>query len=972
MANKKGKRTRSVKRKRDANIGSSQRNKSVQNKALKNKALKNKSLQNKSGSPVEILFGEAVSNHQAGNIEAAIRLYQRVVSLNDKHGPAYNGLGLILAQANQVDTACELINEAIRLEPGVAVYHFNLGVIQQEANLLDTAIGSYRRAIALKTNYREAYENLGVAYQDVGNISSAKAAYREALRYNDKSLIALQNMGTLFVAESEAVKAEEIFERAINFYPGALEVRSKLVKIKLAKGDFEKAWKDFGWVYYSDLYADDARLRSVPAPKWDGSSLAGKTVLLYSDQGVGDEVMFASCLRDVIEAAENCIVECDRRLLPLFSRSFPQAELLVREQRDYYWHRQHGPIDYRFPIEELPHYFRPTRESYSAVDSYLSVDPDRKEYWRAFLSSLPGKMSIGVSWLGGTNPRASSARTIFLKDWGAVFSEPNINFINLQYGDQSDEIADFHSSGLGKLISIESLDPLAELDDFHALIAALDLVITIDNSTAHFAGAVGTPVWIMLPLHVDWRWQLSGEDCLWYDLAKLFRATRPGDEGKRQNIKMVATELHIYLSGVGDKKLPGDSLDHRFDDSQVTGQKTGTGNLKCIPSGKNDVVRTRSQDRGTYALLLNDTSNWYHWGCSCTTIAIHDHLRTAWPSVVHIPIYKTKSLDYLPTSEDAFDSDEGFSRFCESYPELVETIKHASAVYINGEGSLHDLTSQSLGLLYLAYVAKVRWHLSVHIINHSCYPSTSSATDESLARAIYRKVYSRLDTIAVREPVSAGLLASTMSLDVKRTFDCLPLFIEKHYSVLGTSSRSGDCGGELSDDTETTQIVIAGSVAWTKDVITAVKKAIKKLAGQGCSLSILMGASAKPAADDLRFIDQLSDVIGSDASLVNAQSELEWLRTIDQASLLISGRFHHTIAAAFLDTPFIVMNSNTPKIEGLLQMLEIDSFLSVDSEQLDMEIIRRAEKILENPEMVRVSEARKSELRSLALTNFEA
>lgn len=917
-------------------------------------------------SQVDAIFNQAVASHKAGDVAGAISFYQQALSLNNAHAPAFNGLGLIMHGADDTATASELIREAIRLDGTQASYHFNLGVVLQSTGDLPAAIASYQQAVALNKTYVQALENMGVACQDLGDVAAAQAAYESALRINSRSAISLQNLGTLYYGLGAASRAAKIFETALKYHPAALEVRSKSAYLQLAKGDFAAGWQAYPWVYYTDIYAERNNMRVVPFPKWEGSALTGKRILLVADQGIGDEVMFASCLTEILDEAGSCIVECDPRLAPLYRRSFPSAELLLRQPRDdFYWQRALGNIDYFLPIVELPRFYRQKAEDFAPADAYLVVDSAKRRAWRQILDQLPEDVHVGVSWAGGVEPRAIAARTFPLMDWAEIFAVPGVNFIDLQYGDHRDEIADFHAHASGKLHCLEGVDPLQELDDFHALIAALDLVITVDNSTAHFAGAVGTPVWVMLPRHIDWRWQLSGAGCLWYASAKLYRPRQTGEEDKAAVLGAVKNDLLAQLNS--DRICASDTPALASDRSRPSPDSDTAATLNSNAKYLTSFAPGASADASGYAVLLNDTSNWYHWGCSGTSLAIHDQLRLTWPAVVSIPIYKTNNLGGLPEASADFDSAERFQAFAVQYPGLVDKLSGAGAVYINGEGTLHDLSAQSVGLLYLAYIAKAHLSRPVHIINHSCYPATRDATEKPLAEAIYTKVYQQMDTVALREPVSVDVLAA-LGVPSRQAFDCLPLFIDKYYAASKVPGSDANATGSATRKT----VVFAGSVAWDAPIVKSVKAVIKRLAADHYTVQVLMGARANPASDDLQFVDALGDVFGPSVQLLNAGSELAWLRVIDAADLLISGRFHHSVAAAFVATPFIVMDSNTPKIKGLLDMLAVDNYLDPKPAALADRLYRAAVNTLNTPGPALVGEATKKRLLALSASNFTA
>jgi len=355
------------------------------------------------------------------------------------------------------------------------------------------------------------------------------------------------------------------------------------------------------------------------------------------------------------------------------------------------------------------------------------------------------------------------------------------------------------------------------------------------------------------------------------------------------------------------------------------------------------------------ALLLNDTSFWYHWGCSCTSLTIHEHLRSCGYGVHSLPINTIHELTEVPVAIDGFDDDQTYARFSAQNPNIIDTIGRCNLLVINGEGTLHGVSPAVLAILYLAYITKKRIGRPVHFINHSCYPDHTTASLDTPVYKLYRKVYEQLDFVAVREELSAGLLEE-MGIRVTRAFDCLPLFIRNHYPPR-----------EKKDERH---IVIAGGVAWGKEVTSSMGTLIERMSRDGYNVRLLVGANAYPAADDWAFMRLLRKYIGKEVELINATSEMEWLDTIHAATLLVSGRFHHSIAAACLETPFMVTESNTPKIAGIMKMMRLDTQISLRDVMVHETLLKHVKRLLDTPSLGIVAASLRAALCELGLNNF--
>ena len=886
---------------------------------------------------IQNVLAHAIEAHQAGNIDEAKELYQFIINIQAEHSDALHLLGLINNRQGDTKLAYELIKRAIKFNPKAAHYHYNLGTVYQQENNLSQAIKSYKKSIKLKPDYPSALENLGVCLQDKGSYIEATNSYRAALKLNPNSETALLNLGTIKKNLGEVTDAIKYFDRVLAISPLLPEALCKKSHSLLAQGDFKNGWYAYQWSYATQEFIATNPVRSIPFPKWGGGSLNKKTILVVADQGIGDEIMFSSCLTDLVQDAQRVIVECSERLLPLFKRNFSEITFIARpENLEFQWSASLGDINFFIKLSELPIFYRNKLDDFPKTPSKLSINPEKASQWRSQLNALPESINIGISWRGGSSDRTRTLRSIPLQQWGNLLKKQPVNFINLQYGNHSEEIELFNRSSDIKLHTLDGFDAAYDIDSAAALISELDLVISIDNSTIHIAGSIGVPTWVILPFQPDWRWMLNRNDTVWYESLILFRAKTTHDKEKKSLLKDMSERLTQFLSKTQIKNLA------RVDPPVQQSENNAVSNLTA----------TTHQP---YALLLNDTSAWYHWGCSCTSIAIHQQLRLKWEFIQSIPIHETNALSPIPQTTEHFDDINFFQQFEKNNPRLIQKISNASYIYINGEGTLHNINQANLGLLYLAYIARYKFNKKVSIINHSCYPNDGQLITDSLEFNIYQKIYRGLDYIAIREPTSLELM-SKEGLKITQSFDCLPLFIQQHYQSAGVSKSNN--------------IIIAGSVNWGRETILQIKQLIIQLHKTGYTPCLLVGASAFTAGDDIRLVNELSTVIGTECQLTYAHSEQQWLRTIDEAQLLISGRFHYTIAAAFLNTAFIVMESNTPKITGLLEMLQSNSFISVEESQLADKLLTKANEIINGDIPSMISPQLKNKLTALALNNF--
>lgn len=886
------------------------------------------------------LFSSAFALHQQGKLQEAASLYQQLLALQPAHADALHLLGVIAHQFGNHDSALTLISAALKLQPRNASFHYNLASVYQATRVFDAAIKHYKQSIKFQDKNADAWSNLAVLYLDTEQLQLARQANQQALKINRKHPAALQNMATLLYQLGHYDDAKSYLVKLLLDQPMLAEAQNKLSSIQLLQDEYQLGWQNYQWRNFSPEFLVRNPVRIIPFPRWTGNTLSGSTLLINGDQGVGDVVMFASCLPDVLQLVDQVLLECDARLVSLFKRSFPQLDVTAKTpERDFYWQREHGPVSCRINMAELGVLLRGDEAAFPRQPAYLQVDADMAAQWQARLNSLGAGLKIGISWRGGADARAHLARSIPLMQWQALAALPNVHLINLQYGDHEQEINQFNASAAQPLHCFSELNPMTGLDDFAALVSALDLVISIDNTTVHIAGALNVPVWILLPHTPDWRWLLKRSDSPWYLSARLFRAQAMGSAalGKvlHAAVKTLAEELHS-------------STFIRASESAQVGKAT----FAVTQSS----VHAAAAAENLCALLLNDTSAWQHWGHGCTSLALHARLRQKYDSVVSVPLRDTAGLAPFPATLELFADDSVYAAFTAGNAALVEKISQADVVVINGEGTLHGMSQASLGLLYLAYIAKKRLHKRVCVINHSCYPDDNRRDATSAAYAIYQLVYAQLDYIAVRENISSQEF-TRMGITAVQSFDALPLFIEQQYQRKPVSN-------------EQPYIVLTGSAAWAAAELAEIRKFITLLDAEGIRIKLLIGAAANMGNDDIAFVQALAGSLGDSCGFMLASSEDEWLQVIEQAQVLVSGHFHHTVAAAFLGTPIVVTAGSTPEIEGLLAMMEIAALFDNNAGQLAERLFAVVMQLRAQPELNILHPERRAALLELAQLNY--
>ena len=268
-------------------------------------------------------------------------------------------------------------------------------------------------------------------------------------------------------------------------------------------------------------------MRAYSQPLWTGEKLSSGSLLIWGEQGIGDQIMFAGLIPDVVGTGNRCILDCDARLKPLFARSFPDIEVVSsRTSANDPGLNPEVHITAHIPCGSLPGLFRSNLPAFAAVTSpYLVADSSERERFRA--NYADGRRLAGVAWYTN-NSKTGHIRSIDLAMFAPLLARPDIRWISLQYGDHEWLQSQATTAGTPLLID-RGVNQFSNIDLFAAQIAAMDLVVSIDNSTAHLAGALGVPTWVLLPFASDWRWMRNREDSPWYPTLRLFRQSSPGD-----------------------------------------------------------------------------------------------------------------------------------------------------------------------------------------------------------------------------------------------------------------------------------------------------------------------------------------------------------------------------------------------------------------------------------------------------------
>ena len=488
-----------------------------------------------------------------GDLDEAIRWYRRAITLNPDLAETWSQLGIVLALKGLPEEACRAMENALRIKPDFPEVLNNMGMVMKERGQVEIAEKCFHLAIRSGSDYSPAYNNLGTVFAESSRFAEAADQFREATRLSPEYHLAWSNLGNALAALGKFHEAEQIyraviaesptiaevhfnlaatlhaghrFEESVRCYDEALRLRPGYAEagrnralVLLLRGEFKQGWQG----YESRLSVKDPRSGSVPPwpeeLRWVGSDIRGKRILVRSEQGFGDTIQFARYIPMLVERGATVLFECPNELCSLF-RGFPGVDTLIEFRAE----PPSLPFDRYVQLLSLPGLLG--THSIGSIPwpgPYIQADPAAAESVRGRFDDT--MFNVGIVWGGNPGHKNNHNRSCSLEEFLPLLDVPGVRFFSLQKGKPVSQL-----DSLPAGVHVENLEPL--LTDFSmtaAVVSHLDLVIAIDTSVAHLAGAMGRPVWTVLPFTADWRWLLDRTDSPWYPTMRLFRQSVHGD-----------------------------------------------------------------------------------------------------------------------------------------------------------------------------------------------------------------------------------------------------------------------------------------------------------------------------------------------------------------------------------------------------------------------------------------------------------
>ena len=452
---------------------------------------------------------------EQGKVDDAAAELNAVLAANPTSADAWNRLGLLYGHAGRYEEAAAAFRKVTEVVPDFAPAHGNLAAALGKRNRWADAAEAAREAVRLDPNHGPGWGNLGNALRDLGELPDAAQALERATQLNPNFAEAYGNLALTLVMQGRVREALPLYDRAVQLNPNAADVRFNRAVAWLSLGDYDRGWPEYEWRWRTEQMRHLPR--SHPAPPWDGSDPAGKTILVHTEQGIGDALQFVRFAADLAARGARVVLQATSELAALLG-TCPGVSLVARP----------GDLppacDFHCPLMSLPLRLGTRVDAIPNRVPYLTAPADAAAKWRDRLAGVRG-FKVGVAWQGNPKHIGDRWRSVPLSRFAPLAAVPGVTLVSVQKGPGAEQVA-----GCG--FPLLDLGPeLGDFGDTAGLLTNLDLIASVDTAVVHLAGALARPVWVALPLNADWRWLRDREDSPWYPTARLFRQSKFGEWG---------------------------------------------------------------------------------------------------------------------------------------------------------------------------------------------------------------------------------------------------------------------------------------------------------------------------------------------------------------------------------------------------------------------------------------------------------
>ncbi len=460
----------------------------------------------------------ALEHANASRFAEAEQIARQILAAEPNQPDSLNLLGYIAHAHGHLEPALALFTRATEIAPNVAHLWINRAETHRSLQQLDMVLHCYQEAARCAPDNAQVHASLGALHIRRDEIPEAEAALERALSLKPDYVEPLSNMAVVRRFQNDVAGWIDYCERIIATHPDFAPAHDGLGHALLLSGDFRRGWKEHEWRWRTPDSVPWRR--DFTQPEWDGSSLTGKRILIHTEQGLGDGLQFCRYIPLIKALGAYVIFEVFSELEPIMRTLEGWDELFIR--RDGMAHLP--AFDAHVPLMSLPRLMGTDLNTIPADIPYLSADAAKSAGWRERLAGIAPGLKVGIAWAGLPSHFNDIRRSMPLEAFRPIAEVPSVFLISLQKGVAAEQIKT--SPGI---IALDAAPDLNDFTDTAALIVNLDLVVAVDTSVVHLAGALGRPVFILLSYAGEWRWLLHRSDSPWYPTARLFRQPNPGD-----------------------------------------------------------------------------------------------------------------------------------------------------------------------------------------------------------------------------------------------------------------------------------------------------------------------------------------------------------------------------------------------------------------------------------------------------------
>ncbi len=464
-----------------------------------------------------VLFNLGLIYHLNGRPDKAVLSYQQAVGLSPNHETAWYNLGIALYDFKEFAEAIKAFQQVLAINPHNVEALNNLGIACQDADLTDQALAVFQKAIKLRPDLFEAYANLGNVYQQKELFAEAVSAYQQTIAINPAFARAWYNLGKCYSRINDLPQTISAYRKAIELEPNLTQAHWNLSHALLLNGEYQEGFKEYLWRWKRK----SAVIPKISRPEWLGWELNGDSILIYTEQGLGDAIQFVRYLPLVKQMGGKITLACHPSLLELFKTLKEPDTLISKTNPD----QAADTVACHVPLLNLPTIFNTTLSSIPGQGRYIYPDADLARKHACHFSVNRSEIKVGIVWRGNALHHDDFNRSCSLRNFIPLLELHDIDFFSLQV--DGNGLTEEEKEIIEQYHNLHDLGPIiTNFADTAGLVSHLDLVISVDTSVAHLAGAMGKETWTLIPFVPEWRWQISGEKTPWYPSMRLLRQTR--------------------------------------------------------------------------------------------------------------------------------------------------------------------------------------------------------------------------------------------------------------------------------------------------------------------------------------------------------------------------------------------------------------------------------------------------------------